>query len=172
MDLPAQPERIDGPMVSLRAYADVDLAAIEAASDDPLIPLITSVPSPFSLPTVTHSSNAITVAWPMAPAGRLPSQLDRLALRRAACGYWVVPSARGRGVATAALDLVNEQIGELLDLRRLTLFIDPRNTPSIRTAERCGFRREAVLEAWERVGDDQLDMAVYVRRLDRQGRVS
>jgi RimJ/RimL family protein N-acetyltransferase len=66
---------------------------------------------------------------------------------RAAIGYWLAPSARGRGVATHAVRLIARwALGEL-QLARLELTCGPDNRASQRVGERCGFTREGVLRS-------------------------
>jgi RimJ/RimL family protein N-acetyltransferase len=60
-------------------------------------------------------------------------------------GYWVLPDARGRGVATRALALVARWAFTELELHRLDLGHALGHEVSCRVAERCGFRYEGVL---------------------------
>jgi RimJ/RimL family protein N-acetyltransferase len=64
-------------------------------------------------------------------------------------GYVVVPEARGRGHATAALAALTDW-ALARGLRRLELRIDADNHASKRVAERCGyvFERVADVEVW------------------------
>lgn len=55
-------------------------------------------------------------------------------------GYGVVPSARGRGVATAALRLLVEFAWGAPAAWRVVAHVEPWNTASVRAAERVGFR--------------------------------
>jgi RimJ/RimL family protein N-acetyltransferase len=48
-----------------------------------------------------------------------------------------------------------------LGLRRMSAFVDPRNTAVIRFMEHLGFKREAVLSE---AADDGGDMAIYVMK--------
>jgi RimJ/RimL family protein N-acetyltransferase len=66
---------------------------------------------------------------------------------RAAVGYWLVPQARGRGVATHAVRLISRWGFEELRLARLELTCGPDNRASQGVAERCGFTREGVLRS-------------------------
>ncbi|CAL9539673.1 hypothetical protein SUDANB145_04195 [Streptomyces sp. enrichment culture] len=66
-------------------------------------------------------------------------------LRLARVGYWVLPEARGRGVATRALLLAAEYAFTGLGLHRLELGHGMGHGASCRVAERCGFRAEGVL---------------------------
>jgi ribosomal-protein-alanine N-acetyltransferase len=44
---------------------------------------------------------------------------------------------------------------------RRGLYVEPWNTPSIRTAERAGFRREGLLRSWETVGGERRGMLMF-----------
>jgi len=66
---------------------------------------------------------------------------------RAAIGYWLVPQARGRGVATHAVRLICRWAFEDLHLARSELTCGPDNRASQGVAERCGFTREGVLRS-------------------------
>jgi RimJ/RimL family protein N-acetyltransferase len=83
-------------------------------------------------------------------------------------GYAVLPGARGRGVATAALHLLTEWALSELGAERLELRISVDNAASKRVAERCGYVREGVLrslyfkdgvredtEVWSRLASDR-----------------
>lgn len=67
--------------------------------------------------------------------------------RRAAVGYWLAASARGRGLATRSVLLLARWAFAELGLARLELTCGPDNLASQRVAERCGFRREGVLRS-------------------------
>ena len=66
---------------------------------------------------------------------------------RAGVGYWLVPAARGRGVATRAVRLLARWAFDSLGVVRLELTCGPDNVASQRVAERCGFTREGVMRA-------------------------
>jgi RimJ/RimL family protein N-acetyltransferase len=55
--------------------------------------------------------------------------------------YWLVPTARGRGLAYAAVRLMIESVVPALGLRSLVLDIEEGNVPSMRLAERLGAER-------------------------------
>ncbi|HET8606312.1 MAG TPA: GNAT family N-acetyltransferase [Gaiellaceae bacterium] len=75
----------------------------------------------------------------------LAPALDR-DTRTAELGYIVLPGARGRGIATAALARLSDwALAE--GMLRLELVIDVENAPSKRVAERCGYEREGVLRS-------------------------
>ncbi|WP_217243089.1 GNAT family N-acetyltransferase [Streptomyces sp. AC555_RSS877] len=66
-------------------------------------------------------------------------------LRLARVGYWVLPEARGRRVATGALALTARWALTDLGLHRLELGHAVGHDASCRVAERCGFRYEGTL---------------------------
>jgi RimJ/RimL family protein N-acetyltransferase len=67
--------------------------------------------------------------------------------RTAELGYVVVPSARGRGVASAALQALTNWALDTLAIQRLELLISVENEPSKRVAARCGYVFEGVLRS-------------------------
>ena len=58
-----------------------------------------------------------------------------------AVGYWLLPAARGRGLATAAVRLISAWARRDLGLATVRLKTAPDNERSQRVAERSGFRR-------------------------------
>ena len=77
--------------------------------------------------------------------------------------YMVVPEARGRGLAPAAVRLVGDWAFATLELPRLQLRIDPDNAASIRVAKRCGYRFEGVLRSVFELRGKRVDSAMYSR---------
>jgi RimJ/RimL family protein N-acetyltransferase len=65
--------------------------------------------------------------------------------RRAELGIWLVPGARGRGVAKRALRLMIRWAFSALDLQRLELTTTPDNERMMETAIALGFAHEGVL---------------------------
>ena len=80
---------------------------------------------------------------------------------RAAVGYWVMPAARGRGVATHATLLIAGWAFHTLGLGRLELTCAPDNPASMRVAERCGFTREALLRSHMAFQGGRRDTVVF-----------
>jgi ribosomal-protein-alanine N-acetyltransferase len=62
--------------------------------------------------------------------------------RIAGAGYILGKAHRGKGYATEAMRALMAYGFATLNLHRIFLDIDPDNAPSIRLAERCGFRKE------------------------------
>jgi RimJ/RimL family protein N-acetyltransferase len=67
--------------------------------------------------------------------------------RTAELGYVADPAARGRGVATHALELLTAWAFRELDAVRLELLISSANAASKRVAERAGYRYEGTLRS-------------------------
>ncbi|MBH5335308.1 GNAT family N-acetyltransferase [Streptomyces pactum] len=71
--------------------------------------------------------------------------IDFDAHRSGRVGYWVLPEARGRGVATRALDALSRWAFRDLGLYRLELGHAIGNDASCAVAERCHYRHEGDL---------------------------
>ncbi len=61
-------------------------------------------------------------------------------------GYWLAASAQGKGYATEAAVRSRRFAFEEMGATTLVSYIDPRNEPSIRVAERLGARLEETIE--------------------------
>lgn len=142
-------------MVSLREFRPDDVAMAVELSTDPYVPLTGSLPA--------NADPGQAREWVERQQGRLAEGIGwSLAIADVSSdraigsvglwftdspalftvGYGVVPSARGRGVATEALGLLVEFAWRLPAARRLVAHVEPWNTASRRAAERVGFRAE------------------------------
>ncbi len=159
---------------TLRPWRMSDLQLVREASEDDYIPLITTVPSPYSesagvafverqwgRATARAGYPFVIVSSDGRPVGNVGLWLRDLGQGRASLGYWVVKSARGQGAAVAALGAVAGWASRDLRIPRLELYVEPWNTASVRAAERVGFQREGLLRGWQQVGDERRDMFVY-----------
>ncbi|GAB4048351.1 GNAT family N-acetyltransferase [Catellatospora paridis] len=170
------PELDAGPFL-LRPFGAGDLPLIEEAAADPYIPVISSVPVPYSeadgLAFVQrqHDRAREGVGYSLAivdraedrAVGQIGLWVTELAEGRAATGYWIAPSGRGRGAAGHALAAVACFALTDLAIPRVHLHIEPWNTASVRTAERAGFRREGLLRSWMELGGIRRDMLLFAR---------
>jgi ribosomal-protein-alanine N-acetyltransferase len=159
----------------LRPYRSDDLPLVEQAAADVYIPLVTTVPTPFTeaegLAFIQrqHTRAADGVGYPMViaerdgdlPVGAIGLWLDNPEAGRASIGYWVVPAARGRGAAQHALVAISRWALRELGIARVELFVEPWNLASIRTAERAGYAREGLLRSWQEVANLRRDMLVF-----------
>jgi ribosomal-protein-alanine N-acetyltransferase len=78
-------------------------------------------------------------------------------------GYWLLPGARRRGLATRAVRLISDWAIEELGIRRLRLYAEPDNERSQRVAERSGFRRIGTIAGHGEIDGRSVDHVVYER---------
>jgi RimJ/RimL family protein N-acetyltransferase len=108
----------------------------------------------------------VTDAATGTPLGHIGVNLINLVMNAARVGYWVLPEARGHGVATRALTLVADWALTDLGLHRLELDHAVGHDASCHIAERCGFRYEGTLRGamWEAGRHDAYrDMHLHAR---------
>jgi RimJ/RimL family protein N-acetyltransferase len=178
----ALPDRplTDG-VVALRAYADADIPALVEICQDPEIPRWTLVPSPYGeadarawmgrvahgLATGTRVTFAVTGAEdPGVPLGSVGIQAIDWDLLAADVGYMLAAPARGRGIATRAVELLAGWAFGTLGLERLELRALADNGASLAVAARAGFARiEAPLV--RRPECDHLPDLYFARLRDR-----
>lgn len=89
-------------------------------------------------------------------------RIERMA-RTAELGYAIHPGARGRGVATEALRLLNEWAFSELGMLRLELLISVENEASKRVAANAGYVREGVLRSVHLKQDRREDTEIWSR---------
>lgn len=167
--------RLQSAELVLRAFSAADAPLVAEASADPLIPLITTVPTTADAAAVqsyiarqrerASSGQGYSFVIAAAPTDVGLGQIGLWPQThgRASIGYWVSPSARHRGVAQHALQMVSEWGLTLPGLHRLELYVEPWNEGSWRAAERAGYTREGLLRSWEQIGDERRDMYMYSR---------
>ncbi len=171
---------LDGGAARLRGFSPDDLAFVAEAAADPVIPLVSSVPTPYSeaagrrfverqrrrLGDGYGYSYVITEAASGEPAGAAGLWIRDLDQGRASVGYWILERYRRRGLAAAALGARSRYALVDLEVPRVELFVEPHNAASIATAEHCGFVREGLLRRYQAVGATRRDMLVYSRLAD------
>ncbi|KIZ19552.1 GNAT family N-acetyltransferase [Streptomyces natalensis] len=96
--------------------------------------------------------------------------LGRVALRwmdlqrgLAECAYWVLPHARGKGVAPRALTTLADWALDEVGFHRLELVHSDRNEASCRVATKAGFAGEGVRRSAHLHGDGWHDMHQHGR---------
>ena len=157
-------------------HAPDDLACVEAAATDPDIPAGTTVPAVFStaagrafldrqharLTSGDGISQAVTDGATGQAVGLM--YLDRRPQPWiAGLGYWLIPAARGRHLATPAIRLVTEWALRELDVLRVEAWVAPGNLPSQRVLQHAGFTYEGRLRNFLRLRDETTDGLVYSR---------
>lgn len=176
------PFAIQGENYEIRPFRHDDVSLIEEASRDDFIPRITTVPNDYSpaagIAFIDRQNFRMSsgAGWSLAivdrraqrAVGQIGLWIPQLGKGRAEIGYWVAESGRGNRAASEAVALLSDWAFANLDVSRLSLFIEPWNAASIRTAEQSGYVREGLLREWERVDGVAKDMWSYYRgRPDR-----
>ncbi|MGM7697523.1 GNAT family N-acetyltransferase [Microbacterium sp. A84] len=167
--------RLDGGSVHLRPFEQRDVEVVVSVAADPLIPLITTVPTSGTREDAIayierqHSRLALGTGYSFAIAdahsdvaiGQIGLWLHDIGDGRASTGYWIAPQSRGNGSTRAALSALTAWALSLGEVCRLQLYVEPWNEGSWRAAESCGYEREGLLRAWQQVGHERKDMYVY-----------
>jgi RimJ/RimL family protein N-acetyltransferase len=155
------PPLTDG-VATVRPWSDADLGAVLAAGLDPVIPEMTTVVRDGTPADAREyiarqrqraaDGEAIALAIADNASGRavgwIGANRPDLTNRRADIGYWVLSSARGRGLAGRAGELFVPWLVRTLGLARVEAVIAPENHGSQRVAERLGFSLEGLLRAY------------------------
>jgi ribosomal-protein-alanine N-acetyltransferase len=81
--------------------------------------------------------------------------------RRATVGSWFGHRWWGSGANPESKALIARLAFDHLGMHRLTAWANTRNGRSQVALERCGFRREGVLQGWHRHGDRVHDVVVF-----------
>ncbi|MDA8355381.1 MAG: GNAT family protein [Actinomycetota bacterium] len=166
---------LDAGPVRLRQFALDDVPGIVDASTDPLIPLISSIPSNSSEAEAVEfvdrqrrcRSDGFGYSFAVAETandrlvGGLGLWLRDMDQGRVSAGYWMLPRARRQGCASHALRAASRWALTVLGVPRLELYAEPWNEASIRTAESAGFVREGLLRSWQEVAGKRRDMYMY-----------
>lgn len=159
----------------LHAVTERDAEMAQELSKDPYVPHVGSLPanasedealawvkrqqsryaelSGFSFTIVDASTNSAV--------GHCGLWLKELRQGRATAGYSIVPSARGRGLATDALLALTMFAWTVPGLFRIALYIEPWNAGSVRTAERAGYTCEGLLRSHQEIAGQRRDMLIY-----------
>jgi len=160
--------------VVLRKWSFDDLACVAEASTDPDIPRGTTVPTEYTddagrdwierqwTRQTTGQGLSLAVAQ---PDGGKAVGLVYLGLRspvgHCEIGYWLVPSARGRGLGIEAVRVSSRWVLGESAVYRLYAHVVPDNRASLALLEACGFTREGVLRSFLRYPDADLDVVSY-----------
>ena len=178
LDLPPEPIEIAAGSVQLRPWQDGYAPDVLTGLTDPEWLRWSSRRGPASLadavawirrrPERWREGSVLSLAVMDTANGALLGEIEltdlNAFLASANVGYWTMPSARGRGVATAAVAAITRWAFEALHLHRLEIGHAPGNIASCRVAERCDFVREGVLRSYlPRVGGGWFDIELHAR---------
>jgi RimJ/RimL family protein N-acetyltransferase len=158
-------------VIVLRVLDETDVPMITLACQDPSTTRFTlTIPSPY---TEAHAREYVAQCRDADPAescpraiadattGALLGAIDVRLGEIGSVGYWVVPEARGRGVATRALVLTSRWALSQGGVERLELTTHPENVASQRVAEKAGFTREGVLRSRHRFREGRRDSVLF-----------
>jgi RimJ/RimL family protein N-acetyltransferase len=165
-------------LVLLRRWQPDDLPAIDEASTDPYIPLVTTVPSPYSPEQGTawlqrqEDQAARGLGCPQAIVARHTQTVVGMATitgidwthHRAAIGYWILSRHRGHGYARAAVVLL-PVLARQLGIIRLQALVETSNHASQAVCRSVGFIEEGILRQYYRIGDHNRDMIMFAMLL-------
>ena len=173
---PLELPTLRGQRLVLREWRVSDVPTVQEASRDPLIPLLTTVPStdgePEALAFIARQRSrlATRAGYVFAIAdvsdhavGHIGLFFSSVAGARASVGYWIAPSQRRQGYAAEALGILTAWALDHPELDRVELYVEPWNMGSWRAAESAGYEREGLLRAWERIDGKPRDMFMYSR---------
>ena len=162
--------------VTLRPWGEDDLDFVLSVVSDPLIPLISEVPS---APDVDGARAFIAAqsdryrtgngwAWAItSPSGVAIGYVGALWIAqpagRASIGYWTHADNRRGGVTSEAVTAVADWLLADGDVARLEAFIEPWNVGSIRVAERAGFEREGLMKSFAPLNGERRDAYLFAR---------
>ena len=85
----------------------------------------------------------------------------------AALDYALDSRWRNRGITTRCCRALAGHAFSALGLQRLEIRVDTANLPSLRVAEKAGFRREGVLRSYYRAASGLRDCVLYSMQRDR-----
>jgi RimJ/RimL family protein N-acetyltransferase len=75
-------------------------------------------------------------------------------------GYWLLPRARGRGIATKVARALAEH-AFTLGLHRVAAYVEVGNVQSERVLERAGFTREGVIRSMPKSDGRRIDKTIF-----------
>lgn len=169
------PPLSDG-VVRLRSWRMDDTQCVRRAATDPRIPSGTTVPVEY---TPAEGRSFIERQWGRLENGQGISQVIAdaasdealgqlwIGIRPqpgvAGLGYWLVPDARGRGLATRAVRLAADWALGPLGMARIEAWVVPGNEPSQRVLVSAGFEQEGLLRSFLTVGEERADAIVFAR---------
>jgi [ribosomal protein S5]-alanine N-acetyltransferase len=161
------PPLTDG-VVSLVPFSDMHVDALERAARDPEIARRFDKPHDSPAQQVAHlrerwREGTVASFAICDPTGRCVggAALEAGPVRRVDAGYWLLPEARGKGLATRTLARLSRWALVDLGFERVQLWTEPDNVPSQRVANRCGFQREGVLRSYSEINGRRCDAVIY-----------
>jgi RimJ/RimL family protein N-acetyltransferase len=171
--LSVPPEGIRAGDLILRFPAVEDVDALLPAFGDPELREAGNLPafgrdelaaSLHELPALAETGRLLPLAAVEAASGEVIGAgiLHHLDAERriVEIGYFVLPAARGRGVATTIARLLAEHAFSL-GIARVAAYVNVGNAPSERVLERAGFTREGVIRSMPKPDGRRVDKTLF-----------
>ncbi|MFI6823990.1 GNAT family N-acetyltransferase [Micromonospora sp. NPDC050187] len=166
--------------VRLRPWREDDLDCIRAAAQDPRILEATTVPEVFSVDAGrafvrrkwSRADSGEGVSLAIADAGTDQALGSVVLMLRpqpgvAGLGYWLIPSALGRGIATRAARLVSSWALDVAGILRVEAWVEPDNEASRRVLTGAAFEQEeGVLRSFLAFPGRRADAVVFSKIRD------
>jgi RimJ/RimL family protein N-acetyltransferase len=163
--------------IRIRRFRDADAGAFAAATHDPEIVAHSGLPASHTPASARDLFRRFDAAAEFVQLAIADAEADALlgtvilfnvARHEARCevGFWLVPGARGRGVATVAVGLICDWAVREWGIERFDAHSDVDNPAAHAVLERNGFSREGVLRGWGARGAERVDAYMF-GRLDR-----
>lgn len=170
--------------ISLRPPEEADIQEIYEACQDPIIPKFTTVPSPYAL---SHAEGFIRELAPkhfqerkemlfvIVSDQRTPDEFcgvisfhtTNLDNHSTELGYWLAASARGKGIAKIAVELITDYGLSTVGFRRIEALVDTGNAASKALLLSAGYALEGILrQKVTRSNGNQIDMFLFAKVMD------
>jgi RimJ/RimL family protein N-acetyltransferase len=169
--------QLRGERTLLRRWRETDVEFVLSVTGDPLIPLISQVPSEpdragalafveaqnarieegrgwawaVALPETDEVVGYVGALWVAKPAAR------------ASIGFWTRAASRRGGVTADAVAAAAGWLLTRAGVVRLEAYVEPWNQGSIRVAEKAGFEREGLMRSFATIGGERKDAFLYAR---------
>lgn len=157
--------------VMLRHWADEDAAWYVQQVQDPEIrrftterPSLTTQEFCQALADLRGNDDAMGfVAIDAASGARLANVAASRRGQVADVSYWVAPAARGKGVASRALQALCKRVEQSWEVTEIRLYAHAENIASQRVAEHAGFTHDATADQTRQVRDQRWPIRHYRR---------
>jgi RimJ/RimL family protein N-acetyltransferase len=134
--------------VIVRPWLPEDVPSLARACNDPEIARWLRVPSPYTIDSARAYLDTVKRWWDSGEAYALAiadasTIIGSISIQpgaeRPSIGYWLAADARGRGIATRAVEAIAGWAAERFGLTEAWIFAQPANVASCRVALRAGF---------------------------------
>ncbi len=167
-------EPIIGDGITLRQFTEADIPAIYEACNDPEIQRWIPLPSPYEVKdaeffvkefAVNAQSSGTGIVFAVEVNNQLVGAIDvsgaKWSNRDCGIGYWAVPSRRGNGYLSKALELLSNWVIQEHAFQRIEVFVGTENYASQKVAERAGFIREGISRNKAVIRGSRIDVILY-----------